>query len=105
MKIYQNVPICPECKGMMLKRHQAQDIFYHCVDCMKILKVVDNGVVENELIVTDQEAPKKTVLKTCSRCNQAICVSPLQHLFSCPYCYICCGETEGCEHFEERIDK
>ena len=53
MKIYQNVPICPECKGMMVKRPQDKDIYYYCVDCKNILKVVGNGPAENELIVTD----------------------------------------------------
>ena len=54
-KIYQNVPICPDCKGLMLKRHQANAAFFHCVDCMKILKVIDIGGAENELITTDGE--------------------------------------------------
>ena len=39
----------------MLKRHQANAAFFHCVDCMKILKVIDIGGAENELITTDGE--------------------------------------------------
>ena len=53
VKVYQNVPICPDCKALMLKRHQGEESYYHCVDCMKILKVIDIGCVENELICTD----------------------------------------------------
>lgn len=48
--VHQNNLICPDCKGLMLKRKQ-DDIYLFCVDCMKIVKVVD--VKENELIVTD----------------------------------------------------
>jgi len=105
-KVLQTVPICPSCQALMLKRYTDKTYFV-CADCKKILEVVEPGKAENELIVTDgeREEPKKTVLKTCSNCNQAICVSPLQLLFSCPYCYINRGETEGCEHFEERSDE
>ena len=51
--ISQNVPICPDCSGLMLKRHQADDIYYHCTDCVKILKVIGTGKAEIELIVSD----------------------------------------------------
>ena len=51
--ISQNVPICPECSGLMLRRHQINDTYYHCVDCLKILKIVGTGKAEIELIVTD----------------------------------------------------
>lgn len=52
--ISQNVPTCPECSAMMLKRHQANESYFHCVDCMKILKIVGTGKAELELIVTDK---------------------------------------------------
>ena len=105
-KILQTVPICPSCQALMIKRYTDKTYFV-CADCKKILEVVEPGKAENELIVTDgeKEKPEKETLKICSRCNEAICVSPLQHLFSCPYHYLNPGETEGCEHFEERIDK
>ena len=51
--IHQNNLICPECKGLMCKRKQDGHIYLFCVDCMKILEVVDSG--ENELIVTEKE--------------------------------------------------
>jgi tRNA(Ile2) C34 agmatinyltransferase TiaS len=51
--IYQNVPICPDCKALMLKRHQGDKSYYHCFDCMKIVQVIDHGKMENELICTD----------------------------------------------------
>lgn len=51
--ISQNVPICPDCSGLMLRRHQALDTYYCCNDCMKILKVIGTGKAEIELIVTD----------------------------------------------------
>jgi hypothetical protein len=37
---------------MMLKRYQ-NVVYYFCTDCKKILKVLDGGKAENELIVTD----------------------------------------------------
>ena len=51
-KILQTVPICPKCQAMMLKRYQ-NVVYYFCADCKKILKVIDSGKAENELIVTD----------------------------------------------------
>ena len=51
--ISQNVPMCPDCSGLMLKRYQAEVSYYHCSDCMKILKVIGTGTAEIELIVTD----------------------------------------------------
>lgn len=54
IKIYQNVPICPECSALMIKR-QSLDTYYVCVDCKKILKVISSGCIENELITTDGE--------------------------------------------------
>ena len=51
-KILQTVPICPKCQAMMLKRYQ-NVVYYFCTDCKKILKVLDGGKAENELIVTD----------------------------------------------------
>jgi len=52
-KILQTVPICPKCQAMMLKRYQGGVAYYFCADCKKILKVIDSGKAENELIVTD----------------------------------------------------
>ena len=49
--IHQNNLICPDCKGLMCKRKQDGQIYLFCVDCMKILKVVDTK--ENELISSD----------------------------------------------------
>ena len=51
-KILQTVPICPNCQAMMLKRYQ-NVVYYFCTDCKKILKVIESGKAENELIVTD----------------------------------------------------
>jgi DNA-directed RNA polymerase subunit M/transcription elongation factor TFIIS len=51
--ILQTVPICPECQAMLFKRHQKNDTYYCCLDCMNILKVIGQGKAENEVIVTD----------------------------------------------------
>ena len=51
-KILQTVPICPECQALMLKRYTSS-VFYFCTDCKNILKVIESGKAENELIVTD----------------------------------------------------
>lgn len=51
-KILQTVPICPNCQAMMLERYQGM-VYYSCTDCKKILKVIDSGKAENELICTD----------------------------------------------------
>ena len=50
--ILQTVPICPECQALMIKRHLA-DVYFCCTDCKKILKVIEPGKTDNELIVTD----------------------------------------------------
>lgn len=51
-KILQTVPICPKCQALMLKRYQ-QSVYLWCADCKTILKVIDSGKAENELICTD----------------------------------------------------
>lgn len=51
--ILQTVPICPECQAMLIKRHQQNDVYYCCLDCKTILKVIGQGKAENEVIVTD----------------------------------------------------
>ena len=53
--IQQNVPMCPNCSGMMSTRHQDDKIFFFCHDCMSIFQVFDNGQAEIELIVSDKE--------------------------------------------------
>lgn len=53
MIISQNVPICPDCSAMMVKRHQNNEIYFFCADCKSIYQVIDNGTAEIELIVTD----------------------------------------------------
>lgn len=50
--ILQTVPICPECQALMIKRHLA-DVYFCCADCKAILKVIEPGKTDNELIVTD----------------------------------------------------
>ena len=55
MTISQNVPICPKCKAMMVKRHQHNEIYFFCVDCLSIYRVIENGQAELELEVTDRE--------------------------------------------------
>lgn len=50
--ISQTTPICPECQALMIKRHY-DDVYFCCVDCKKILKVIGAGKSDNELIVTD----------------------------------------------------
>lgn len=52
--ITQNVPICPKCKASLLPKHQVY-MYFFCIDCMSIYRVVGNGKAENELIVTDKE--------------------------------------------------
>lgn len=37
----------------MSARHQYDNLYFFCVDCNLILKVIDNGQAEIELIVTD----------------------------------------------------
>jgi len=58
MIITQTVPICPECSAMMCKRQQKDDIFFFCVDCMKIYKVIGIGKAEIELLITDRKEEK-----------------------------------------------
>lgn len=55
MIILQTVPICPECQALLFKRHQHNDVYYVCTDCMKIYKVIGVGQSEIELLVTDKE--------------------------------------------------
>lgn len=52
--LQQNVPICPECKALMLTRTQNGSLFFACVDCKAIFKVVGKGKAEIELLVTDR---------------------------------------------------
>lgn len=58
MIITQTVPICPNCKAMLCKRHQDNNVFYFCYDCMKIYKVIGTGDAEIELVITDKEEEK-----------------------------------------------
>ena len=58
--ISQNVPICPECSALMVKR-ETKEVYYHCLDCMKILQVIGNGKAEVELIVTDGASNEETI--------------------------------------------
>ena len=51
--IQQNVPTCPKCSALMFARHQYDNLYFSCGDCKLILKVIDNGQAEIELIVTD----------------------------------------------------
>lgn len=37
----------------MSARHQYDNLYFSCGDCKLILKVIDNGQAEIELIVTD----------------------------------------------------
>lgn len=53
--IQQNVPMCPRCSALMSTRHQYDNLYFFCDDCKLILKVIDNGQAEIELIVTDGE--------------------------------------------------
>lgn len=46
---------------------------------------------------------KEPRARVCSNCSHAGCVSPLEQLFACPYCFgYSVGEKPACEHFEER---
>ena len=50
-----------------------------------------------------REFEKEPRARVCSNCSHAGCVSPLEQLFACPYCFgISFGEKPACEHFEER---
>jgi len=51
--IQQNVPMCPKCSALMSVRHQYDNLYFSCDCCKLILKVIDNGQAEIELIVTD----------------------------------------------------
>lgn len=51
--ISQNVPICPECQGLLMKRYQNLEAYFYCVDCKTILRIIGTGKAEIELIVTD----------------------------------------------------
>lgn len=60
MIINQNVPICPKCKAGLSRAVQDKDVYYFCLDCMSIYKVIGTGKAENELIITDRyEKPNK----------------------------------------------
>lgn len=52
--LQQNVPICPECKALMLTRTQNGSLFFACVDCKAIFKVIGKGKADIELVVTDK---------------------------------------------------
>ena len=55
MIITQTVPICPSCAAMMCKRYQCNEIFYFCIDCLKVYRVIGTGKAEIELIVSDEK--------------------------------------------------
>lgn len=59
MIISQNDPICPRCKALMIHRHLGK-VYYICVDCKAIYRVVCGGKAENELVVTDRKENNET---------------------------------------------
>ena len=62
--ISQNVPMCPECKGMMSQRHQNHEMYYFCHDCLSIYQFVGNGQAENELVVRDSKQKESRINET-----------------------------------------
>lgn len=52
--ISQNVPMCPKCSAMMSRRHQHDQTYYFCHDCLSIYKVIGMGKAEIEIIITDR---------------------------------------------------
>ena len=62
--LQQNVPICPHCSALMVRRIQTEDeknlnnLFFFCTDCKAIFKVVGKGKAEIELVVTDGRRDK-----------------------------------------------
>ena len=53
--IQQNVPMCPDCSGMMATRHQGGKTYFFCHDCLSIYQVLENGQAEIELLVSNKE--------------------------------------------------
>lgn len=54
LTIQQNVLICPKCSAAMHRRIYHEHIYYICADCKSIWKVIGNGKVDLEVMVTDK---------------------------------------------------
>ena len=54
-----------------------------------------------EMLLHEFEKDEKA--RVCRNCKHSGCVSPLNQLFACPYCFgYSVGEKPACEHFEEQ---
>lgn len=44
-----NVPTCPDCNSIMIKRYQGEECFYVCLDCKAIWNIVGAGQSDSEI--------------------------------------------------------
>ena len=51
--VNQNVPICPECKAGMHKRHNPFGVYYICADCKQPWRVIDSHKSDCEVVITN----------------------------------------------------
>lgn len=51
--LQSNIPRCPVCAAFMYTRHQGDNVFYHCDDCMSLYQVACPGVTDNEVVIAD----------------------------------------------------
>jgi DNA-directed RNA polymerase subunit RPC12/RpoP len=48
--ISASVPACPYCVAGVRKMFYNKDIFYKCLDCKALFKIVEFGQAENEVV-------------------------------------------------------
>lgn len=46
--LFERKAVCPKCSGMLVTTDEV--LWYRCVDCKGIFKVVDSGITEREAI-------------------------------------------------------